>query len=300
MDVLEGDVEPAYKIETTTGRYFVKRDHSLPEFFPFYHQVAEQLNARGVRQARLHTRPGKGFLSPDGYAVYEWLPGRGTERPSERQFNNLMHYFARYNQALRELPVPAWVTRWKNPWDKADSLTYLLDHFAQRRPELHLPAGIDPVVDRVLAFLEQTRPDLEVLPKQLVHGDVGPGNILYDGQEVVAIVDFTPYAESHLYSLCVCLYWHCVYFQPGFQPDYQGIIRSLRAYAAGYPLLNMEKALFPVLFAKAAARMFFVLLIFNLGGERSFDSEAITESATILGRVLDEQHEFARCILAAG
>ena len=45
-------------------------------------------------------------------------------------------------------------------------------------------------------------------PKQLIHSDPGPDNILFNGDSVYSIIDFTPEYENEIYSLCQFCYWN--------------------------------------------------------------------------------------------
>jgi hypothetical protein len=52
---------------------------------------------------------------------------------------------------------------------------------------------------------------LNHLPKQLIHSDLGPGNIIFAGGEVKSIIDFTPAYEHEFYSVAQFLYWTCLW-----------------------------------------------------------------------------------------
>ncbi|MDF2935492.1 MAG: hypothetical protein K0Q90_865 [Paenibacillaceae bacterium] len=48
-------------------------------------------------------------------------------------------------------------------------------------------------------------------PKQLVHGDLGSDNFLFQGDTVCSVIDFTPEIASELYGLCQFLYWNVLW-----------------------------------------------------------------------------------------
>ncbi len=52
-----------------------------------------------------------------------------------------------------------------------------------------------------------------LLPRQLVHGDIGPDNVLLDGERVVAIIDFRPHVLPVLSAASTAPYWYHVYGQ---------------------------------------------------------------------------------------
>ncbi len=294
------DYDPAHdpscetgRLTTSRGVYFIKPGMEERELV-LYSDVEKSLNESGVRQAEIFRTQSGSYLSSTGYAVFEFLDGSSLENPSTDQFDSFIEYFARYNLALAEIQVPDWVQTLKNPWDKADSIDWLLDSFPSLRPFLELTPLTENAIDAALEFLDLNRDSLAESPKQLTHGDAGPGNILYRDSNVVAVIDFTPYLESHLYSLCVSLYWHCLYFNDGI-PDFNSINRALAIYVGKYPFTDDEISLFHAMFVKAASRMLFVQLVFNLEygrgkpGERNFPTSAIDEMAANLLTVIDSE-----------
>jgi Ser/Thr protein kinase RdoA (MazF antagonist) len=52
-----------------------------------------------------------------------------------------------------------------------------------------------------------------------VHGDIGPDNVLLDGEQVVAIIDFTPHLLPVLSAASTALYWYHVYGQSAISAD---------------------------------------------------------------------------------
>jgi Ser/Thr protein kinase RdoA (MazF antagonist) len=292
---LSGGSSDAFKLRTNRGAFFIRSEVSEQEL-SLYSQVEEKLNRIRVHQAHLYRTGSGSFLSSTGYAAFDFLAGTASDQPTPPQFSSFLQYFARYNLALRDMAVPSFVKAWLNPWDKADSLDYLLRHLPAQLGRLKLTPLVETTTATVLNFLAGVEPELNQVPKQLVHGDVGPGNILYEAGRAVAIIDFTPYYESHLYSLCVSLYWHYVYFNHG-RPDFDRIGQALATYAGIYPFSDQEKRLFYAMFVKAAARMLFVLLVFNLEDEGRFFDPECEEKATILKTIMASRNELEDAII---
>jgi Ser/Thr protein kinase RdoA (MazF antagonist) len=259
---LTGGAAGTLKLRTASGIFVVKRVVDVYEL-ALYRQVELVLNQANVRQARLHTTLAGGLVASTGQAVFEWLPGRWATSPTPAQSAALMRHFADYNRAIRAIPVPPFVTVWDNPWRKADSLDYLFRHLPEHLAQLSLSPAFVATATAALRRLAERRAELERLPKQLVHGDVGPGNVLYTPDHRAVIIDFTPYDEPHLYGVCVALYWHCVYPTNG-QPDLARIGEDLAFYATRHPLTPDDKLLFPVIFAKVATRILTVPLLLHL------------------------------------
>lgn len=284
-----------WKLVTTSGAYFVKSGED-EEGLRRYSAVEQALNARGVRQALLHRSAAGAYLSSQGYAVYELLPGQPSKHPSPGEWRSFIAYLARYNAALGGLDLSEpdlavhLLSPTRNPFAKADSVAYLLDNLAPRFAAVAQAQALgDSTVQvcmRALEFLRDVRSQLDTLPRQLIHGDLGPGNILYEDDRAVAVIDFTPYLESHLYALCVSLFWHCVYFSTRGPLDEDCIKEALSVYQEGYPLIAAERTLFHALMVKAAARMVFVMITFAEEGTGDFPPENISAMAQHLETVL--------------
>jgi Ser/Thr protein kinase RdoA (MazF antagonist) len=259
---LTGGAASTLKLRTARGTFVVKRVTDTREL-ALYRQVEVTLNRAGVRQARVHTTLAGDLAASTGQAVFEWLPGRWATSPTHAQSAALMRHFAAYNRAIRAIHVPPFVTAWDNPWRKADALDYLFRHLPAHLTRLPLSPAFVAAATAALRLLAEWRAELEHLPKQLVHGDVGPGNVLYTPDHRAVIIDFTPYDEPHLYGVCVALYWHYVYPTNG-QPDIERIGQDLATYATRHLLTVEDKRLFPVIFAKVATRILTVPLLLHL------------------------------------
>lgn len=274
---LGGGEGSTYKLCTRRGEFVVKGGQE-PHSLALYQQVATTLNGAGVPQAQVFTTA-TGQLHVGGYAVFELLRGTGLDLPDPVQSAALMCYFARYNHALRTIAVPPDVHEVRTGWKKADSLSYLLTELPAQLARLPLSVFFQQITQTVLDRLAKVRSDLDRLPKQLVHGDVGPGNILFTSDDVVAIIDFTPYYESHLYAVCVSFFWHYVYGNGG-TVDVARIVDDLRIYAQHHGLSPAERALFPAIFLKVAARILFVPCLLMLdSGQVAVDQDADRRAA---------------------
>ena len=92
-------------------------------------------------------------------------------------------------------------------------------------------------MDAALELLDAAAPAIAELPRRLVHGDVAPDNVVHDlaTDEVVAVIDFTPFHEPSLFGLCTALYWYHVHPE---WADVSGVDASLAAWTAHRPLLR--------------------------------------------------------------
>ncbi|MGH3169768.1 MAG: phosphotransferase [Trebonia sp.] len=96
-----------------------------------------------------------------------------------------------------------------------------------------------------MRHLDAARPLLGTLPRQLIHGDIGPDNVLMDGDDVVAVIDFTPYHEPFVFVFAVAVYWYHVYGRDAL--DTAAVDASLAAAGAVRPWTADEIAAWPAM-----------------------------------------------------
>ena len=282
----EGNAE-TFQLFTSRGQYFVKPAPDA-EVIALYKTVEERLNANGVRQARLYSKPDGEFISSSGCAVFEFLHGQVPRSFSDKRLKSLILYLAKYNEALSHIPIPSFVTNCGNPWKKADSLAYLLAHVSGDIAAIGLDEYIKDTAEEILNFLATSRADLERAPHQLLHGDVGPGNVIYNGEDVVSIVDFTPHCGPELYALCHLFYWHFLFPNDGTL-DCDDIEKTLRLYIDSRQIRDFSPTLFHALFVKATAFRLFGPLISLAESPHTYSKEALARRAHLARSVLRNQ-----------
>ena len=233
----------------TSGGTFVVKPESAPAVAELYEKAALVLSAAGIRQAMpLRTIAGS-LVSASGLGVEEFLPGGICLAPTAAQAAAAMRQVADYHAALATLPVAApGLAMPETVWTRVASARYLVDELPGllRR---HGPAEADPVVAAALGHLERALPQIAELPLQIVHGDIGPDNVLMDGDAVVAIVDFTPHHEPVLFAVATAVYWYHVYGRDDLDLD------AMRATLAGYrPWTGAERVAWPAMLIREALR----------------------------------------------
>jgi Ser/Thr protein kinase RdoA (MazF antagonist) len=239
------------RLTTARGSFVIKPAYATDDA-DLYDQAAGILAAAGIRQARpLRTTAGS-LVSDSGHAVQEFLPGQACLRPTGAQTAATMRHVAAYHAALEKVPVPAGRDAARTVWDRVASAEYLV----QALPGLlrgHGPpeyAG-SGMIAAALSQVERALPQMRELPRQLVHGDIGPDNVLMDGDEVIAIIDFTPLCEPALFAVATAVYWYHVHGRRQLDPG--GIRASLDA-AAPRPWTATEREIWPAMLAREALR----------------------------------------------
>ena len=246
------DDHPAVvKLTTALGSYLVKPAYRAADA-ELYEQVARHLGRAGIRQPRpLRTTAGA-MVGACGYTVQEFLPGRASLRPTPRQTAAAMRHLGRYHAALASFPVPDVLPGHATVWQRVTSPGYLLAELPGLLLRSGLAAGQRQVVARALARTEASLPSIAALPVQLVHGDIGPDNVLMDGDEVVAVVDFTPHRQPALFALATGVYWYHVHGHRTVDAD--AIRASVAAASGGRDLTGAERTAWPGMLMLEALR----------------------------------------------
>jgi len=254
----------AWQVQTALRKLFVKRiPPNERAALDVYDWARQALLAKKLRQARLFRLRDGSAVTPTGCAVYEFLPGRPVEDLSDVQFDRQVRYLGRYLRALQDVPTDVYVgsdSLWSKPFE-LDFLEY----------ELPLLLSAADITDQVREVAEDARKaivtrrvDIAALPVQLIHSDIGPGNILFRGDTVTAIVDFTPELANHVYPFCVSLFWHCI--NHGVNID--RIQRGRRLYMGRRVVTPAERELFPTFLLYATAYRLFVRILAGYSPDR--------------------------------
>lgn len=174
-------------------RYVIRRrppQFSGPSYLRFDHELNRRLAAEGFPVAPyLPSRDGSTWVALDG-AVFEatpYVPGAIEGRPNERQLRDLGRQVGRLHEIGARFSHPD-----KEGFLREDHPSILLPLI----DELEQLAAGEPERTR----FEELRATLLATNERLsarrdrdwtvIHGDLHPGNILFDGDEVSALFDF--------------------------------------------------------------------------------------------------------------
>jgi Ser/Thr protein kinase RdoA (MazF antagonist) len=158
-----------------------------------------------------------------------------------------------------------------NIWDKAKSLDFLINRFEYKN--LSLEQSNILLIEKAIQILSDNIDMLLKIPKQLIHSDLGPDNILFKNDSVYSIIDFTPEYENEIYSLCLFCYWNHFWNSTGGD--------SLENWLKIYydrTVSKTEKELFQILMIKAA--------LFKIAGALMSGKMDLTNRFNILNRIV--------------
>ncbi len=282
---IDGGHERNLRLVTTEGVYFLK-PLLTPVELALY-AIDQRLNQAGIRQPHLYRNLRGDVLSATGYAVFEFLKGETHQELNPAQTISVVGLLADYNTALAQIEPPAFISVCDNPWRKAASVYYVTDMLARDLEKADLPTDIRRVDLDSIAIMTDERHRLESGPSQLVHSDVGPDNVLFDGDRALAIVDFTADFAHELYALCQFLYWQVLWFNE-LGTAMKEIRTCLKAYMHRRGWDSIDTALFRALLIKAAIFRLLGPLLATLEQEQFYPPEALRKRGKLLRLVIED------------
>ncbi|MFP4002581.1 MAG: homoserine kinase [Alphaproteobacteria bacterium] len=253
--IAEGIENSNYRLETDRGRFILTlyekrvREADLPFFLALMSHLQESglpcprpvAGRDSIVLRRLNGRPA---------AIVTFLPGKAVARPDTARTRAAGAVLARLHEAARGFAGSRANDLGPCGWRKL--------HEDCRARAGEVKPGLADIVGRELDFLERAWPGN--LPRGVIHGDLFPDNVLYEGARVSGVIDFYFAAEDMLaFDLAICLNAWC--FAGGeFLPAHA------RALVAGYedvrPLGPAERAALPVL-ARGAAMRFLLTRLYD-------------------------------------
>ena len=219
-------------VTSTAGRYLLKPAPRRADvtLLADLHRLA----ADGIRQPGIIATAAGELVSPDGYFLQEYLPGEPELHPSAVQTRAVMRATGHLHAALGRLVV-------EYEPDEESLFVLVTDpgFLTAELPGLLRHYGLaSQATSTAIAVLTERQDGLRALPRQLVHGDIGPDNVLLDGDQVVAIIDFTPHVLPVVLAASTALYWYHVYGQPAVSPA--GLAASRAAIGEARPWTAAE------------------------------------------------------------
>jgi len=191
-----GFVNDNWVIETTGGRFFLKRRHPdlrNPGIICFQHALVAHLRGMGFPAPDiLPTRSGETFLKHNGefYEIQEYIEGAPCEHVNPENFRAAAATLAHYHICVKDFAAQP--TR-----DHSDLYdpAILAKHLTELKKTWE--AERDSTLAKIVQKLESQAADLtarfaehEHLPNLVIHGDYHCGNLLFKGNRIVGVVDY--------------------------------------------------------------------------------------------------------------
>lgn len=217
------------KVTTSAGTYVLKPARRRADIALLAQLSA--LRAHEVRQPEvIRTRSGQ-LVSPDGYFLQQFLAGGAELEPSAAQVQAVMRAVGSLHVALARLNLSYQPDR-DSVFVQVTDPGFLIAELPGLLRHHGLATG---PADTAIACLAEHQAALAALPRQLVHGDIGPDNVLLDGEQVVAIIDFTPHLLPVLFAASTALYWYHLHGQQTVPADGLAASRATLAQVRPWP-----------------------------------------------------------------
>ena len=235
LDRLPAGHPAVRKVTTSAGTYLLKPAGRRADIALLAELPA--LRAHGVLQpAIIRTRSGE-LATAGGYFLQEFLAGQPELAPSGAQVLAVMRAVGGLHVALSRLAV-----RYEPDSDsvfvQVTDPDFLLAELPGRLRHFGMATGR---AGAAISFLAEHQEAIGALPQQLVHGDIGPDNVLLDGEQVVAIIDFAPHVLPVVFAVSSALYWYHVHGQQAVSAA--GLAASRAAVAEARPWSAAEERL---------------------------------------------------------
>jgi homoserine kinase type II len=254
--IAEGVENSNYLLVTERGRFILTLYEKRvdPDDLPFFLGLMDHLAGRGVPcPTPVHGRDGVALRSLCGRpaAVVGFLGGRSPRRIQASHCSALGRALARLHLAgadfsrlrANALSIQGWRPLFEACRSEADAVL----------------AGLESEIERELDEIERDWPD--DLPRGVIHADLFPDNVFFEGREVTGIIDFYfACVDLIAYDLAICLNAWC------FEPDGAFNITKARQLLAAYrterPFTARELEALPLL-ARGAALRFLLTRLFD-------------------------------------
>jgi len=232
-----------YLVSTDAEQYIAKVNERV-DFLRIYEKSYRALVCNGLRMSAIIKTKSNGLCTRDGVSLYEYLAGESHRVLDAPQTASAMRYVNKFNEVLRGGSFSPDEIETQNAWDIAKSVKFLSKSFLND----YLPqftGGGKAELTEAIAVLSENDDMLKARPCQLIHADLGADNFIFNGNDAVSIIDFTPEYANEWYSVCQFLYWNL--FWQKENAAWAEIEPYLRVYSADY-----EKDMISLCLIKAA------------------------------------------------
>lgn len=251
--IAAGSVNSNFFLETERGRFFCRLyEEQQTDGVAYEWALLDHLCAHGLPvPVRIDARdPAPGAVRASGkcVAVFECVAGQSScqRAVSPRRLRAVGALLADLHLATRSF---GW--RRRSRFDPA-TLPARLDDAAREVPVDHTGRSTAPAIAALREALAQVEAALPAgLPSAVVHGDLFRDNVLFEGDTLVAAIDWESAATGPcVFDLAVTTLAWC--FGDGFEPALRDAL--LQGYEARRPLSDDEREALPVYARLACVR----------------------------------------------
>jgi homoserine kinase type II len=237
-----------YYLTTTQGRYvltlYEKRVQA--DDLPFFIGLMEHLATKGLpapMPQKAKTGQALGHLAGRPAVIVSLLGGQSLARINPADCAEVGRALAAMHLGVAGFPLHRANALSLTGWEK-------MVVFSQGRAD-EIFVGLGNILQKEVDYVRSYWP--KDLPQGIIHGDLFPDNVLFNGPKLCGLIDFYFACDDFFaYDLAVCLNSWCFERETAFN------ITKAKALINGYseirPLSPMEKEALPVLSRGAALR----------------------------------------------
>ena len=253
--IAEGVENSNFLLHTTSGSFFLTlyEKRVAKDDLPFFLGLMAHLAGHGIscpQPVKMRSGETLGTLAERPAAIIDFLEGVWPRKPSVAHCSAVGQALAKMHLAGRDFAMSRAnalsVSGWRPLFEAAESRADELQH------------GLRTLLTAELDHLEKSWP--KHLPSGVIHADLFPDNVLFLGERVSGIIDFTFACNDMLaYDVAICLNAWC------FESDYSFNVTKARAFLNAYgrerQLSDAEQNALPLLARGAALRFLLTRLV---------------------------------------
>jgi homoserine kinase type II len=249
--IAAGTINSNFAVQTARARYFLRVNEGKSlEDVAWEAQVVDWLSHHGFpTPAPLRSANGTGYLAWQDklLTLFPWVGGRhiAARDVTEAHADRIGEALGRLHRLGQEAP-PSW--RRRSVYDQ----DHLRGRFSalQASPHPELAVAIE-TLRRAMDQAEHAQRVRAAATETIVHGDLFRDNVLWDGESLVAILDFEQASGGSVaYDLAVCLNDWC--WSDGPRADLVAAV--VRGYRRERDLTDADRMALPIEVRAAAMR----------------------------------------------
>jgi homoserine kinase type II len=249
-EILQGVENSNYHITTSSGRYILTlyEKRVKPEDLPFFMALTKHAALKGIPcPLPIADRKGEVLQKLCGRdaAIVRFLEGSMTENITPSHCRQVGEALARFHRATEDFTMRRANALSCSGWER---LVLACEARANEAAE-----DLSAVITSELAYLQKHWPDAAALPQGVIHADLFPDNVFFNGAQLCGLIDFYFSCNDFLaYDFAVCVNSWCFEDEKEFSHDRFDAL--LGGYESMKPLSEKEREALPLLLRGAALR----------------------------------------------
>lgn len=256
---LQGDTTDInYKVTTNRGlSYFLKcpKENRDTRFYEFLGGVHKSLIAMGIPVPKIYKNNSNKYMT-NGYLLFEFMRGETKKTWTLGEANSVVANLAVLHNGLEKIRTPLFIQNRRDVYIKCEDMMYGRQNIFPKISASNIDEAVKGEILKTLELLDKNLNNYEC-PKHLIHGDLGPGNALFQGRKLTAIIDLTLRYDSFIYDLGVFIFWTCIMADARKHINFKMFKSLMSSYLSIRDLKAIEKEMLPYFILRRSCARFF-------------------------------------------